>query len=250
MPEQVHPRDSSSSKSSSGSAPKSSLGSAPPGSYVFQLPKEQIYHRPPPQNAILQKKLSRRKSRCGCRCLCWTLLLVLLLAAATGVLYLLFRPEAPKYTVSRVSIKGFDLTSLSSISPEFDVMVEARNPNDKIGIYYEKGSSLALRYNNIKLCDGVLPVFYQPSNNLTIFTTTLRGSDVVLSSSMQSELARKQKEGKVPFKLNMKAPVKIKVGALKTWTINLKVKCNIVVDNLTTSSNIVSKDCNYGVRLW
>lgn len=249
MAEQVHPRDSTGSNTSGGSG-------QPSGTYVIQVPKDQIYRHPPPENALRQKKFSRGKPRhsCCCRCLCWTisllLILVVLLAATAGILYLIFRPEAPKYTVDRVSIKGFNMTSLSPISPEFDITVRADNPNNKIGIYYEKDSSVAFRYNDIKLSDGVLPVFYQPSNNITVFVTQLRGSDVILSSSMHSELISELKEGNVPFKLNMKAPVKIKVGAIKTWTITVKVKCDIIVDSLTTSSNIVSKHCDYSVKLW
>lgn len=228
----------------------------PPATYVIQVPKDQIYRYPPPENARRMQKLARRKPRrsCCCRCICWSLalllLLIFLLAATAGVLYLIFRPQAPKYSVDSIAISGFNLTSLSSISPEFDVTIRAQNPNKKIGIYYETGSSVSVYYSDVDLCNGALPAFYQPSKNVTVFQMALKGSSILLTSSVHSALLAQQKSGTVPFKLNLKAPVKIKVGAVKTWTITVKVKCDLTVDSLTPAAKIVSKDCKYSVKLW
>ncbi|XP_059665061.1 NDR1/HIN1-like protein 13 [Cornus florida] len=236
--------------------PTSEKPVTPPSTYVIQVAKDQIYRYPPPENARRYQSYSRQKPkhRCCCRCLCWTLglaaLLVVLLAVAAGVFYLVVRPELPKYSVNSIAIRGFNLTSSSSISPEFDVTVRAQNPNDKIGIDYEKGSSVMVYYTDVHLCDGVLPAFYQPSNNVTVFETALKGSKVVLSSAVHSALVAELKRKTVPFRLNLRAPVKVKVGGVKTWTITVKVKCDVTVDNLTAESKIVSKDCDISVKLW
>nr|GMD73656.1 protein YLS9-like [Ipomoea batatas] len=228
----------------------------PPGTYVIQVPKDQIYRYPPPENSRRLKSFSRRKSRrgCCCRCLCYTLCLLVVLivavAVAAGVFYLVFRPESPNYTVSDVAIKGLNLTSRSAVSPEFDVIVRAENPNDKIGIYYRKGSSVRVFYSGIELSHGELPAFFQPSNNVTDFHTALKGSGVLLGNTVRSSLVRQQRQRKVTFKLDVEAPVKIKVGAVKTWEITVKVKCDVTVDALNEKSNVVSKDCNYSVKLW
>uniref|UniRef100_A0A5B7ABP5 Late embryogenesis abundant protein LEA-2 subgroup domain-containing protein n=1 Tax=Davidia involucrata TaxID=16924 RepID=A0A5B7ABP5_DAVIN len=268
MADRVHPRDSPPPTVEAASNPsqEAPLKPAPPmpenpvppppGTYVIQVPKDQIYRHPPPENARRYQNYTRRKARRSfcCRCLCWTLgliaLLIVLLAVAAGILYLVFRPKAPKYSVDDVAIRGFNLTSSSTISPEFDVTVRARNPNDKIGIYYQKASSVKVYYSDINLCNGVLPTFYQPSNNVTIFQKALKGSKILLTSAVNSALVAEQKQGKVPLRLNLKAPVKIKVGAVKTWTITVKVKCDVTVDKLTAQSKIVDKDCDYCVKLW
>ncbi|XP_052186227.1 NDR1/HIN1-like protein 13 [Diospyros lotus] len=228
----------------------------PPATYVIQVPKDQIYRHPPPENARRMKNYSRRNPRrsCCCRCLCWTLgllaLFLVLLAATAGILYLVFRPESPKYSVEDVAVRGFNLSSASTVSPKFDVTIRARNPNNKIGIYYEKESSVEVYYSDVRLCNGALPAFYQPSNNLTVLVTNLEGSNVILSSGVHSALVNDQEKGKVPLRVRVKAPVKLKIGAVKTWTITVKVKCDVAVDSLTTSSKILSKDCDYSVKLW
>lgn len=110
---------------------------------------------------------------------------------------------------------------------------------------------MEVSYKDVALCDGEWPQFYQPRNNVTVFKTLLKGSSIELTSSMRKDLVAAQTSGKtVPFKVNLRVPVKIKVGSVKTWTIKVKVRCDLTVDKLTSQSKIVSKDCDYSVKLW
>lgn len=233
-----------------------------PGTYVVKVPKDQIYRVPPPENARLYKNYTRgknRRSRCCC-CLCWLIglifIFVILLGIAAGVLYLVFRPEALDYSVDRIAIKGINLTSATAsagaeLSPQFDVAVGARNPNEKLGIYYLEDSSVEVYYNSdVRLSNGALPAFYQPSNNVTVFKTALKGSGVVLTKEDRRALVEDQTKGKVPLKLKLMAPVKIEVGSVKTWKFTVKVKCDLTVDKLTEHAKIVRESCHYSVNLW
>ncbi|XP_022752826.1 NDR1/HIN1-like protein 13 [Durio zibethinus] len=260
MADRIHPDDSppATSKHSKATQPPMSPEKPipQPGTYVIQIPKDQIYHVPPPENAPRYAHLSKRKagrSTC-CRCCCCLLITILFLllaaAIASAVLYFVFKPDSPNYSLDNVAIKGFNLTSSSPLSPEFDVTVRAHNPNDKIGLYYEKGSSVKVYYEDINVCSGALPVFYQPTNNVTVFKTALKGSGLELTNATLKALSDEQNKGTVPFTLKLRAPVKIKVGSIKTWKITVKVTCKITVDKLTAASKIASKDCDYGVILW
>ncbi|KAK4441365.1 NDR1/HIN1-like protein 13 [Sesamum alatum] len=228
----------------------------PPATYIVQLPRDQIFRYPPPENARKLEAHTRRKTRRSCcrRCCCFTfcLLLLLIVAAAVsaGVLYLVFGFKSPKYAVTNISIKGMNLTSDSPISPRFDVSIRAENPNGKVGIYYLKDSAVDVLYDNVKLSDGVLPAFYQPRKNVTVLETSLTGTDVALEGAVRRTLSNSQNKRKVPLVVNVKAPVKIKVGSAKTWEISVKVKCDVVVDALSERAKIVSNDCDYSVRLW
>ena len=78
----------------------------PPGTYLVQIPKEQIYRIPPPENARRYEDLSRRKpNRSACRrCCCYSLaallVLVTLSAALFWIFFLVFRPHKPMFSVS------------------------------------------------------------------------------------------------------------------------------------------------------
>ncbi|RDX77835.1 NDR1/HIN1-like protein 13, partial [Mucuna pruriens] len=273
MADRVHPRDSP--PVSAESQPASPLDASvvpkpmppppsenpvpPPGTYVIKIPKDQVYRVPPPENARRYDQYTSRKhrrSRCCC-CFCWLIglffILVVLLGIAAGVLYLVFRPEAPKYTIENIAISGINFTSPSSvaaISPEFNVTVKADNPNDKIGIRYLKDSSAEVFYDEARLSNGALPAFYQPSNNVTVFATVLTGNGIELRSEDRRALVDAQTKRKVPLTVRIRAPVKIKVGSVKTWKITVKVDCDVTMNELTAEAKIVSKRCNYGVDLW
>ncbi|KAK6646204.1 hypothetical protein PHAVU_L001637 [Phaseolus vulgaris] len=249
MADQVQPRNSPlSQKAQSPAAAKSSL---PVGAYHVKVPK----HFHPTETSRRYPHYNRREpSRCGCCCfLCWLISIIIVLAvllgAATGVFYLVFQPEAPAYTIQRVAVKGVNLTS-SAFSPEFDVVVRAYNGNDKIGIYYEEGSSVAMFYNDARLCDGVFPAFYQPSNNVTLLEALLKGNDVELMVSDQTGLVMAVTDRSVPLKLELQVAAKIKVGSVTTWKISVRVECDVTVDELTVQARIVKRDCGYRFDLW
>jgi hypothetical protein len=141
-------------------------------------------------------------------------------------------------------------SSLSTISPEFNLTIKANNGNEKIGIYYENNSNVEIFYRDTMLSNGVMPAFYQPSNNVTVFQMVLKGNDVELGRSDRSVLVNAAAKRIVPLSLKLRAPVKIKVGSVKTWKIGVNVDCDVMVDQLTAHTKIVHKGCDYGLDLW
>lgn len=126
----------------------------------------------------------------------------------------------------------------------------SRNGNGKFGIYYEKGSTVDVFYEDVDLCKGGLPVFYQPAKNVTVVKTVLTGSKIQLTSGIRKEMRDHLSEKILPFKLKIRAPVKTKIGSVKTWTINVNINCYVTVDKLTAPSRIVSSKCSHDVDLW
>ncbi|KAL5982927.1 hypothetical protein ACLOJK_017006 [Asimina triloba] len=227
----------------------------PPGTYVIQVPKDQVYRVPPPENARKIKKLEKaHRSRC-CRFLCYLLVFVavlaLALAIASGILYFVFRPKSPQYSVESLAVRGFNLSTSTrlTLSPEINVTVRAENPNKKIGIYYVSGSSATVSYADVALCKGVLPEFRQGKRNVTVFTTRLTGQEILLSGSVAERLTAQQQTGGIPLELDLGVPVRLKVGAVKTWRITVKVACDLTVDRLAENLKIVSNSCKVKVRL-
>ncbi|CAN6443198.1 unnamed protein product [Victoria cruziana] len=234
------------------SNPRSSPSSPP--SYVIQVPKDTIYRVPPPQNARLYKKYTRPKRSCSfCRVLCWFVFLLILLAIAAAiaaaVIYFVFQPKAPSYSIDSLFVKNFNVSQSLIASPEFDVSVRAENPNKKIGIFYETGSNVYISYSGQQLVSGEIPTFYQGTQNVTVFVTALTGSDVRLSTAVRNSLIQGLSDGRVPLYVSIDAPIKLKVGAVKTWKFTVKVRCDVTVDKLAADSTVVSKDCKYSVKL-
>ncbi|CAJ2668705.1 unnamed protein product [Trifolium pratense] len=220
----------------------------PAGTYIVQVPKEQVYRYPPPENARRYDNYNRKKThpcRQCCCCICCliifliTLFVLLIVAAFTCVL--IFRPEKPKYELNSIAVKEMNLTSsLSVISPEIDISVKANNGNEKIGIYYDTDSSVEIFYRNVSLCNGALPVFYQPPNNVTVFQTVLKGNGIELAGSDRRALVKAVAKRSVPLRLAVIAQLKLKVVRLK---IRVGLDCDLTVDELTAQARIVHKEC-------
>ena len=181
-------------------------------------------------------------SRCSCcsQKLGILAFLLALIAVSAAIFYLVVKPRSSNYSVNAISVSGVNLATASStsltVSPEFDVTVRADYPNNKIGTYYEPKSSVEIYYDDVSLCNGAVPSFYQPSNNVTVFEIALKGYGVVLTSTVKNSLLQAQSQGKV----TVRAPVKIKVGSVKSWTITIKVDYDIMVDSLTANPKIFS----------
>ncbi|KAM1001867.1 hypothetical protein ACFX13_008420 [Malus domestica] len=217
-------------------------GSDPPLRRTFP-----VMHSPPP----IHKKRS-----CCCRCLCWIVCLLVLqvvvIAITGGIIYLVFRPKLPKYSVDQLQITQFNVSTDQSLYSTFDVSITARNPNKKIGIYYEGGSRLSVFYTRTKLCEGALPKFYQGHRNTTQLLVTLTGQTQDASGLLATLQQQQQQTGNVPLTLRVRQPVKIKLGSLKLPKIFFLVRCRLLVDSLSENNDIriQSSSCKFrGIRL-
>lgn len=175
-------------------------------------------------------------------CFIGLIILISLFLLAT----LAFAAEPPHYSIDGgIFVKGMNLTSpLSVIWPEFDISVKADNRNHKIGIYYEKDhSSLEIFYRDVRLSKGVLPMLYQPSNNITVFPMVLKSKDIVLAESDRRALVNAVAKRSVPLTLKVRALLKIRMGS---FTSLLKIRvmrdCVVTVDQLTAQAKIVHYD--------
>ncbi|KAJ0970013.1 hypothetical protein J5N97_022890 [Dioscorea zingiberensis] len=179
---------------------------------------------PPYQRTIplSHSRPPKRNRSCFCKCLCWTILLLIVfivaVAATLGILYWIFDPKVPKYSVNRLSISAFSVDTDLNVNAAFNVTVTAMNPNKKIGIYYVDGSELNVLYAGTRLCSGEFPVFYQGHRNTTVMALMLNGQ-VKVGSELLNGLQEQQRTGMVPLTFKGDVPVKVKFGALKLWKV-------------------------------
>ncbi|GLJ35647.1 hypothetical protein SUGI_0716490 [Cryptomeria japonica] len=190
----------------------------------------------------------RRHNFC-CLCLYWTFCLMLLfivaIVIAAAILYAVFQPRIPKYSVDNIQIMSFSLSSDATVSSQFAVGVRATNPNKMIGIYYLDESYIGVLYAGTELCKGKLPVFYQGHKTTGNLNVILTGTNVQITSEMVALLNEQTQQGSIPLRLKADVPVKVKFGKVKSMKITFRVRCDLVIDRLdeNTSVNISGKKC-------
>ncbi|KAH0853835.1 hypothetical protein HID58_092823 [Brassica napus] len=205
-------------------------------------------HGDPTKESVTQPPLldtppRKKRGSCCCRCVCYTLLVIFLLivivGAAVGILYLVFRPKLPDYNIDRLQLTRFTLNQDSSLSTAFNVTITAKNPNEKIGIYYEDGSRISVLYMQTRLSNGSLPKFYQGHENTTIIFVEMTGYTQNATSLMATLQEQQQLTGSIPLRIRVIQPVRIKLGKLKLMEVKFMVRCGVSVDSLA-ANNVIS----------
>ncbi|PKI63312.1 hypothetical protein CRG98_016303 [Punica granatum] len=226
----------------------------PPGSAVSEKgnPLNAAAHRRWNHGLVpTEPSKSWRRSSC-CRCLCWTFcllfLLIIAIGIAAGVLYLIFQPKLPKYSINSLRILSLRLNTDMTLYARFRVNITAENPNEKIGIYYKHGGQLSVWYNSEKLCSGSLPRFYQGHDNVTQLKVDMMGR-TKSGNTLMAALQEQQNTGRIPLDLKVQAPVAIKFGRLKTRKVRILGECLLVVDSLSSNYSVSIKASNCGYRL-
>ncbi|CDY38564.1 BnaA05g12930D [Brassica napus] len=211
-------------------------------------------HGDPTKESVTQPPLldtppRKKRGSCCCRCVCYTLLVIFLLivivGAAVGILYLVFRPKLPDYNIDRLQLTRFTLNQDSSLSTAFNVTITAKNPNEKIGIYYEDGSRISVLYMQTRLSNGSLPKFYQGHENTTIIFVEMTGYTQNATSLMATLQEQQQLTGSIPLRIRVIQPVRIKLGKLKLMEVKFMfmVRYGVSVDSLA-ANNVISVRSN------
>lgn len=195
-----------------------------------------------------------KKGSCWCKCLCWTIsiliLLIITVGATIGIIYLVFQPKLPNYSVDNLRISDLTLNFDMSLYARFTVKITADNPNKKIGIYYERGSHLSVWHKTTNLCQGTIPRFYQGHQNRTVLNVALTGQNQYGSTLLEA-LQEEQQSGSIPLDLKIDVPVRIELGKLKLKKVRILGTCKLIVDSLSTNTliSIKASTCSFGLKL-
>ncbi|KAL6996327.1 hypothetical protein U1Q18_006460 [Sarracenia purpurea var. burkii] len=194
----------------------------------FPATKAQLYNTTRPAYRPQPPPRSRR-SRC-CACFLWTTLaiaaLLLLAAIAGAILWVIYRPYRPSFSVFSLQVSQFNLTSSSQLTSKFNLTLSARNPNKKLVFLYDP-ISISITADGADVGDGSLPAFVQGTESTTTLRTVITSAGQSMDSTSVTVLKSDLKnQNSLPLKIQMDTKVKIKIGGLKTKRVRIRVICD------------------------
>ncbi|CAA7019851.1 unnamed protein product [Microthlaspi erraticum] len=144
--------------------------------YVVQVPRDQVYWTPPPENAkYVQKRQNKpeknKKNWCSKR-LMWIFIILiafgLILGAITLTLHYVFKPTLPVFAIEKISVQPSN----------FEVTLRAKNPTSNMGVIYmmKKDEIVSLTYKLKRLGRGIFPRLSQAASGSNKVTLKLDGS--------------------------------------------------------------------------
>ncbi|XP_011016843.1 PREDICTED: protein YLS9-like [Populus euphratica] len=205
--------------------------------YGPAIPPTQRYHRP------------GRGSDCGCCCLVTFLLKVIitvltLIGLFILIVWLIFRPiNKVKFHVTDVALSEFNYTN-NMLRYNLSFNVNIRNPNKKIGIYYNRVEAKAF-YEGQRFGYSSLTPFYQGHKNTTVLNVVFSGTQpVTLQGEELTQFNSEKANGLYSITLELSLRVKFKLGKVKTARFKPKVECDDLKIRLNGPSVAGSNKCD------
>ncbi|KAK7392668.1 hypothetical protein VNO78_21112 [Psophocarpus tetragonolobus] len=221
---------------------------------------------PPPRNSY------QRPSRGGCGCLscccgcifnciisliCKLLVTVLIIVAIVALLFwFIVRPNVVKYYVNDATLTQFSYDTYETLHYDLALNVSIRNPNRRVGIYYDQVQALGL-YQDLQFGNQTLGPFFQHTKNTTFLTPLFKGQHLTPLSSDQVSVFDKDKgSGVYPIDFKLFLTVRFKFLFFKSPSVNPRIRCELHVPlksrNSTASPNAAFQtvECDWDYKKW
>ncbi|KVI08342.1 NDR1/HIN1-like protein 3 [Cynara cardunculus var. scolymus] len=159
---------------------------------------------------------------CSCLCGCVfnlvfqiLITILVLLGIAVLVFWLIFRPNAPKFHVNDAVLTQFNLSpDNNTLYYNLAVNMTFRNPNRRIGIYYDKIQANA-EYHDRRFATRDLETFYLGHKKEKDVGTVFSGSQVVVLGDDRSRYDSERSDGVYYIDLKLRLRIRLKVGWAK-----------------------------------
>lgn len=160
----------------------------------------------------------------------WAVTSILLsLASAAFLIWLIFHPSKPEFYLRDADVSELSQPSPRLLNSTIFLSLVARNPNSRVGIYYDHLRAYAT-YRGQQITAGVeLPPFYQGHDDTNLLTASLSGTGVPVAASFGYEVSRDQISGRVPLKLRIDGRIRWKVGSWVSGQYRIDVECVAIV---------------------
>ncbi|XP_059287377.1 NDR1/HIN1-like protein 13 [Lycium ferocissimum] len=228
------------------------------GTYVVQVPKDQIYRVPPPENALIvenhwnqnQQGRSSRSCCCSRRCICVVVALVvvgIIIGLVIGLNKLFTKHDDPQFSVKQILVKKLQKNQLDKRPQyEYDVTIETKNPNQRSRITYNyKGDGdISLYFKQKKIGHGNFPDLDQEPKSSNNFEVILGNENVdKLPEEVERSMNSTNFEQRLSLSLSIDVPVKFKVWGISSKIKNIGVSCSFSVTTLTKNSHVSNQKC-------
>ncbi|KAK9079226.1 hypothetical protein SSX86_000896 [Deinandra increscens subsp. villosa] len=141
------------------------------------------------------------------------------------ITWAILHPKKPKFVLQDATIYGFNVSAPILLSSNFQITVSARNPNSKVGIYYDQLDIFATYHSQqITYFTQIQPV-YQGHKDLNIWSPFVYGTNVPVAPYNGATLTQDQANGAIGLVVKINGRVRWKVGSFISGRYHLHVTC-------------------------
>ncbi|WOH06221.1 hypothetical protein DCAR_0625644 [Daucus carota subsp. sativus] len=158
-----------------------------------------------------------------CACLlvfCFIILLVFLITWA------ILQPKKPRFMIQDATIYAFKISSSPDLfTSNLQVTISSRNPNSRIGIYYDKLDIYASYRDQQITYFTAAPASYQGHKTDTVWSPFVYGTSVPVAPANADALSKDQANGAISLMIKINGRVRWRVGSFISGHYHLHVSC-------------------------
>lgn len=146
------------------------------------------------------------------------------------VIYFLLHPSKPEFSLKEANIYQLNLfTNPQLVNSSIQLTLLSKNPNQKVGIYYDELLVHASYKGQQITVSTSLPSFYQGHEGSNLLTASLTGNGVPVASSFRYEVIRDTTVGKMVMNLKVNGRLRWKLGTWVSRKYRFNVNCAAIM---------------------
>ncbi|TXG73539.1 hypothetical protein EZV62_002118 [Acer yangbiense] len=139
--------------------------------------------------------------------------------------WIITRPTKPTFVLQDATLYAFNLSYPTTLTTDLQITISSRNPNQRIGVYYERIDVYASYRNQQISLPTMLPATYQGHKDINVWSPFLYGNAVPVSPYVAEALSQDLNTGMVLVNIMVDGRVKWKVGTWMSGKYHLHANC-------------------------
>jgi len=163
---------------------------------------------------------------------CFIVLVIFLITWA------ILQPKKPQFVLQDATVYTLNVSAPNFVSTTISLTISSRNPNDKIGIYYDQLDVYANYQNQQITYYTAIPPTYQGDDDVNVWSPYIVGTNVPVAPYNGMSLGQDEADGAITLMIKINGRVRWKVGTVTTGDYHLYVTCPALITFGSQSTGI------------
>lgn len=166
-----------------------------------------------------------RKRRICQRIFCGIIVFLFIVLLTILLIWAILRPTKPTFILQDVTVYAFNATVPNFLTSNFQVTLTSRNPNDHIGVYYDRLDTYVTYRSQQVTYRTAIPPSYQGHKEFDVWSPFVYGTNVPVAPFNFVGLSQDESNGNVLVTVKINGRVRWKVGTFISGRYHLYVRC-------------------------
>lgn len=153
------------------------------------------------------------------------LIFLLIVLLTILIIWAALKPTKPSFILQDVTVYAFNASVPNFLTTNFQVTIVSRNPNGKIGVYYDRLDTYVDYRNQQVTYRTAIPPSYQGHKEVNVWSPFVYGNNVPVAPFNFDGLSQDQSNGNVLVTIKMDGRVRWKVGSFISGRYHIYVRC-------------------------